>query len=554
MGNAAESSSVTGLKRVLIVGGGTSGYFAALAFKKRFPELTVTLLESDKIPIIGVGEATTPLMPTFLHHTLGIDIVELYEKVRPTWKLGIKFEWGLPGEYSFLYPFGSCSPVEAFAQDGAIANSSICAQMMHANTTPILRQPDGTDESLLPHMKFAYHLDNKRFVRFLAEFAVRQGIEHVVGEVAGVDTDPTRTNVHCLHLADGRTLDADFYIDSTGFRSLILSGALQSPFRDFKGTLLCDSAVVGEVPQTGPIRPYTTAETMDNGWCWRIPVEGEDHRGYVFSSAFTNVEKATEEMARKNPGLTRVWNLKFRSGRHTDFWKGNVAGVGNAYGFVEPLESTALHMVIIELGTLLDALALGPAAQAERTRVNADIGGHWDFLRWFLGVHYKFNRRLHTPFWRAARADVDVSGVQPFLDLYHAHGPWEESAAWGDLPRDPTFNHHGMLVLLLGQHAPCPRPNRTALTPDAWSKHVEELTAVSRRALGQADALQVLRARPELLRALTDPARPTWMSDARLRFTEPDLADTRTAAAQHLFDGIPVPPAHGVSRRTSALA
>ena len=498
-----------GRRRFVIVGGGTAGYFAALALKREFADDSVTLVESSRIPIIGVGEATTTLMPAFLHRQLGIDILDLYREVQPTWKLGIKFDWGLPGAYSFNYPFGSCDPVEAMAQDGSLADQSLVSMLMTADRTPIVTGDDGQPRSLLTNTPFAYHLENRSFVAFLAKVGRRAGIEHVDAEITSVVTSADGATVEHLVLADGRTLAGDFFVDATGFRSVLLEQTLHSPYMSYASSLFCDSAVVGEVPQTGPIRPYTTAEAMDAGWCWRIPVEGEDHRGYVFSSAHRTLDQARAEMEAKNPGLTNVWSLKFRSGRHRDFWKGNVVAVGNAYGFVEPLESTALHMVIIELAYLVSGLRGAGDGEPDRATANACVGAHWDYLRWFLGLHYKFNRKYDTDFWRDCAATVDVSGMQSLIEHHQQRGPWGDGAAGYARSNDPTFGSPGMLIMMLGQHVPCPPP-LPSMAADEWRARVAENRALAARAYSQADALALLRQRPELLEEIVN-FRGSWV-------------------------------------------
>lgn len=500
-----SASQHTGVRHFVVVGGGTAGYFAALALKRAFAHLDVTLIESSKIPIIGVGEATTTLMPTFLHRQLGIDIGELYREVHPTWKLGIKFEWGLPNGYSFNYPFGPSDPVDAWAHDGHIANQSVMSMMMTADRVPIVTGDDGKPVSLLAHMPFAYHLENRSFVAFLAKQARRAGIEHIDAEIERVETTVDGDSVERLILRDGGALRGDVYIDASGFRALLIEKALASPFISFDSSLFCDAAVVGQLPQNGPIEPYTTAETMDAGWCWRIPVEGEDHRGYVFSSAHLTLDQAQAEMRAKNPGLSDTWSLRFRSGRHREFWKGNTIAVGNAYGFVEPLESTALHMVIIELAQLIAGLrSVINGEHRNRTVVNTRIGAHWDYLRWFLALHYRFNRKKDTEFWRACRETADVSGLQALLDRHRGVGPWGEGASAYRVSSDPTFGSPGLLIMLLGQQVPCPPAPPAAAAKVDWNARVAEDDAVVRRAFRQAEALELLRHRPELLDELVN--------------------------------------------------
>jgi tryptophan halogenase len=496
------ASQHAGVRRFVVVGGGTAGYFAALALKREFPDSDVTLIESSRIPIIGVGEATTTLMPAFLHRQLGIDIVEFYREVRPTWKLGIKFEWGLPGGYSFNYPFGNCDPVEACAQDGTLAHQSAMSMLMAADRVPIVTGEDGAPKSLLPHMPFAYHLENRSFVAYLAKHARRVGIHHIDAEIQGVETSADGESVERLILGDGRELRGDVYVDASGFRALLIDKALGSPYTSFASSLFCDAAVVGEVPQEGPIQPYTTAETMDAGWCWRIPVEGQDHRGYVFSSAHLTVDQARAEMRAKNPRLGDTWSLRFQSGRHREFWKGNTVAVGNAYGFVEPLESTALHMVIIELAYLIAGLRSAATGEPDHAFANQAIGAHWDYLRWFLALHYKFNRKIDNDFWRACRETVDVSGLQPLLDHHRNVGPWNGGDRAYQVTSDPTFGSPGLLVMLLGQQVPCPPAPRTSLSKAEWDAGVSEHTALVDHALTQAQALDLLRRHPELLEEL----------------------------------------------------
>jgi len=466
--------------------------------KREFPSLDVTLIESSKIPIIGVGEATTTLMPPFLHQQLGIDIVEFYREVRPTWKLGIKFDWGQPGEYDFAYPFGVTCPIEAFAHDGHIGNQSVAALMMAVDRAPIIVADDGSPLSLLPHMKLAYHLDNKPFVAYLAKLGQRAGLRHIDAEIKDVVTTHDRDSVERLILDDGREIRADLFVDASGFRSLLIEKALGSPFISFASTLLCDTAVVGELPQAGAIQPYTTAQTMDAGWCWRIPIEGEDHRGYVHSAAHLTVEQARAEMRAKNPQLGDTWTVRFRSGRHQEFWKGNTVALGNAYGFVEPLQSTALHMVIVEIAYLVGGLR---AASPDRSFANRSVAAHWDFLRWLLGIHYKFNQKSDTQFWRDCRESVDVSGLQPLLDRFRTTGPWDEEANARHATGDPSFSFQGLMIMLLGQQVSCPRPPETALMREEWNRRVAESRALVDRAMAQGPALQLLRDRPELLEA-----------------------------------------------------
>ncbi len=485
-----------------VIGGGTSGYFAALALKKRFPDVSVTVVESSAVPVIGVGEATTTLMPPFLHQELGLDIVDLFRSVRPTFKLGIKFLWGPPDVDNFTYPFGDAWPIESFAYERDLRPQSLLSMFIGDGRGPVVRAPDGSPFSLLRSLKFAYHLDNEPFVAYLASAARHRGIERVEATLEAVERAPDGQGVAGLRASDGRELHFDFYVDATGFRSLLMEGALRSPFLSYASSLLCDRAIVAAIPRAEAIEPCTTAETMDAGWCWRIPMMDEEHLGYVHASAFLDEDAAAAAMRAKNPGMGDPWVVRFRSGRHRDFWVGNTVAVGNAYGFVEPLESTALHMVIIELAYLvegLEALRLGRGDSSGPSGASRSVGAHWDYLRWFLAVHYKYNRRLDTPFWRGARADVDVSGAAEMLERFRLEGPWLTSQGSRFAVSDPTFGYAGLMMLLLGQRAAGHEHARPSIERGAWDAMLLRHRGLAARALPHREALDVLHANPAML-------------------------------------------------------
>jgi tryptophan halogenase len=262
--------------------------------------------------------------------------------------------------------------------------------------------------------------------------------------------------------------------------------------------------VVADLPPARPIPPYTLAESMDAGWCWAIPLPEEVHRGYVFSSRFLSAEQAEEEMRRKNPGMTNVRLVHFRSGRREHAWQGNVLAIGNAFAFVEPLESTGLHMIVY---TLREALRAWPCSRRERAfqrPLNRQIARKWDFLRWFLAAHYRFNRKLDTPFWRACRQEADISGLSEYLDLFAERSPLSyrsDATLLSELLGvDRMFGLGGLDCLLtcqdVGRSTGCPvRESRPAwLHRSGWARSL-----IAGQGMEQGEALELLGRHPELL-------------------------------------------------------
>lgn len=492
-----------------IVGGGTAGYLAALALRRRRPEVAVTLVESPDVPVIGVGEATTPLMPQFLHADLGLAPRDLFAAVEPTLKLGIHFAWGVPHGV-FDYPFGPLRLADAAVHDGGVETASLRALLMRAGRVPVFR--DGVDGPLRQRFgtAVAYHLDNRRFVAWLRRRAEAAGVERVEATVTEVERTDDGAEVAALVAADGRRFRFDLYLDCTGFRSLLLGETLGSGWVGFDNSLFTDRALAAVSPLDAgaPLPPYTRADTWDAGWAWTIPQRGELHHGYVYASSHLSDDAAAAELRRRLPAAGEPGALRFRSGRRRHFVRGNVAALGNAYGFVEPLESTALHLVIRQLGLLLSVLPWRREDAGRLRLLNRRVAGWWDYLAWFLALHYRFNRRLDTPFWRRCRAGVDVSARGELLEVWRRRGPLSADPSLAllfDAP-DPLWGAEGIDLLLLAQEVPGapPRPVRSAGEHRAW---VEAARRLAGRALAQRELLAAWDGDPDLLEHFVRPFR-----------------------------------------------
>jgi len=295
----------------------------------------------------------------------------------------------------------------------------------------------------------------------------------------------------------GERITADLFVDASGFRSELLGRALGEPFLSYQDALFCDRAVIGGWPRTDePILPYTTAETMEAGWCWRIDHEHFINRGYVYASAFISDDAALAEFLRKNPKVaTQPRVVKFRSGRYARTWVGNVVAVGNATGFVEPLEATALQVICVEASTLADSLldSLCEPTPTLVTLYNRYNGDQWDDIRNFLAIHYKFNTRLETPFWRACRSDTALHGAQAIVDWYRENGP---SVLAGIALVHPSncFRMDGYLALLMGQNVPHNKPyDAPPAEHNFWRQHCQNLAIEARGGMDVKEALQAIR-------------------------------------------------------------
>ncbi|HEV8377701.1 MAG TPA: FAD-dependent oxidoreductase [Tepidisphaeraceae bacterium] len=493
--------TVGSINKVIVLGGGSAGFMAAIALKVKLPQLAVRVIRSKDIGIIGVGEGSTIPLTKFLHEYLQVGHKKFLEVAQPTWKLGLRFIWGPPQRQRFFYTFSAqqpnfvlpelSRPIGYYCWDDPDYDVD-CVLMGHDKAFE--RGPGGGP--VFPGLGYAYHFENEKFVQFLEGYASAQGVEILDDTVSQVKQDDS--GVSGLVLASGRTETADLYVDASGFISFLLGKALAEPFESFQSSLFCDRAVVGGWDRGADeiIRPYTTCETMQSGWAWQIEHENRVNRGYVYSSDFISDEVAEREFRQKNPkvGPTRV--VKFVTGCYRRGWVKNVIAIGNASGFVEPLEATALGVIAMQSRLLADTLL-----DSGRAPTPSHIGEYneyhrinWSAIRAFIAVHYKFNTRLETDFWRACRQNVELTPMaQRVVDYYRQNGP---SRMW-----EPTLLHSldqfglgGYFALLLGQQVPYDPPYQPSERElKTWNERKAKMNKSAQTALTVKQALEAIR-------------------------------------------------------------
>jgi tryptophan 7-halogenase len=489
------------IENVVVLGGGSAGFMAALALKVRLPQLRVTVIRSKDIGIIGVGEGSTVGLAVFLHEHLRVAQKKFFDVAQPTWKLGLRFIWGPRAYFNYTFATGPEAridvlpkPIGVYCDADMEYADSISALMTLDKAFPRL---NGLPDFRVPH---SYHFENEKYVRFLEGYAAALGVEVLEDTVEHVKQDDR--GVAGLALRSGREVSGDLYVDASGFISLLLGKTLGEPFVSFKDSLFCDRAVVGgwdrqgsPDPEDQVIKPYTTCETMDSGWCWQIEHETRINRGYVYCASFITDEEAEREFREKNPkvGPTRV--VRFVSGRYGRNWVKNVVGIGNASGFVEPLEATALGVIAMQSHLLASTLAESDL-QPSASQVAAYNGYHvrnWESVRAFIAIHYKFNTRLDTPFWRECLEKTDVAGAEPFVEYYRENGP---SKLWAPILLDgiDSFQTSGYATLLLGQKVPFRRthvPGEKEM--QTWEAHRRKVKENAARGVSVREALESIR-------------------------------------------------------------
>ncbi len=422
------------IRKILIVGGGTAGWMTA-AFLARWiakAGIEVTLVESEQIGTIGVGEATVPGIHQYIRD-LGINETEFIKATNATFKLGIEFEgWAAPNR-NFFHPFaGYGVQIEerpfhqtwwAAKQQGfqePLESFCLCTQLAQRGK---FAQPSFNEDSRLAWYNYAYHFDASLFASYLRQFAEKLGVTRVEGKVSQINLDETNGFIKSVQMESGALLDADLFVDCTGMPALLINKTLGVEFEDWSHWLLSDSALAVQTRSVVAPDPFTRSSARSAGWQWHIPLQHRVGNGYVYSSQFISHEQAREELVANLRGemVTEPRLIRFTTGMRKDFWHKNCVAIGLSSGFLEPLESTSISLIqtgISKMAAFLVNLELDESRVAEANRLNRL---EYERIRDFIILHYKLNGRSGA-YWNHLREAAIPASLAEKIATFKSSG------------------------------------------------------------------------------------------------------------------------------------
>ena len=485
-----EEFPETDLKNILILGGGTAGYLTALALKKARPYLNIRIVESSKIPVIGVGESTTTEIVPFLHNFLGFDPIEFFKEVEPTLKLGIKFDWGKKETPAFNFNFFAGHLWENLYYKKHTGSFNWSSDLMYKEKIPVIKLDKNNSHSFLNSIPFSYHLENRSLIKYLNKKVLAENIQIIDAEVTEAVLAPDGS-IQALKTSEDDLIEAGLYIDCSGFRSLLIGQSLKEDFVSFEDSLKCDTAITFNIDNQGDVSPYTEAISMKSGWCWRIPMRTEDHFGYVFSSQYISQEEALAEIKEKFGEIGGHKVIPFKSGRYNQAFAKNVFAVGNSYAFIEPLESTAIQTLIQSIMLLNRLFPKNFSDTSSIDSLNKEISENWDSFKAFLAVHYKFNEKYDTAFWKEIRQSVSLDRAEKILKLYQHKAPLSYShfgnSSGHSALEDLVFNSYSYDSLLMGQKLIPEHPPQPRFSEEELDEKLESYESLSRISFSQKE-------------------------------------------------------------------
>jgi tryptophan halogenase len=417
--------------RIVVVGGGSAGWMTATALVTGLKgRATVEVVESEDIGIIGVGEATFPSIRDY-NRIVGIDEAEFLRATNGTYKLGIRFcDWLEKGR-DYFHTFGHFGNLFGSQTLWGQHRRMGLAEPLGLQCVPTVMAMK--DRFVLPdeqaQFKYAYHFDAVQYAAFLRKLALQRGARHTQGRIAQVDRRADG-GVAAVQLQDGRRIEADLFVDCSGFHSLLLGRTLEEPFIDFRHWLPVDSAWACPCERVGEeLAPYTRATALEGGWAWRIPLQNRTGHGHVFSSRFIDADRAREQLLAQLDGapLVEPRMLRFTTGHRERFWVHNVVAIGLSSGFLEPLESTSIYLIQDGIGRLMTMLTGGrPLNDDDRALFNDGSTRRFTRIRDFIILHYCLTRRRDSELWRHVAA-MELPDTLAFkLELWRRFGVLHE--------------------------------------------------------------------------------------------------------------------------------
>lgn len=473
------------IQQIIIVGGGTAGWMAAAALSrlKAGNDLSITLIESEQIGTVGVGEATIPPFVGF-NELLEIDEREMLAEVQGSFKLGIQFEnWGQVGD-SYIHPFGAYGYSiggisfhhvwHSMAKKGDNRPIQVFnLETMAAYFGKFARTQDYQRDDL-PPVNYAYHLDAGKYAAFLRKYAEKRGVVRKEGKVNDVALDGETGHVSSVTMDDGSVLNGDLFIDCSGFRGLLIEQALKTGYEDWSHWLPCDRAVALPCQREdgSPPPPYTRATAHKAGWQWQVPLQHRNGNGHVYCSQFMESDEALDILLGNIAGKPQAEpnHLRFVTGRRKKFWNKNVVALGLSAGFMEPLESTSIHLINTGIDKLMSMLSLEGVTQAQEDTFNRLTGREYARIRDFLILHYNATERTDSEFWNYVRTMDVPDTLTEKVEIFKANGQIFRE-------EDELFTETSWAAVMMGQRIPMVQHNPMAealLTPKT-QKEVDEM-------------------------------------------------------------------------------
>lgn len=425
------------IETLVIVGGGTAGWMAAAGIKSFFNNnnipIKITLVESEAIPPVGVGEASLPGLKTF-NQSVGIDEIEFIKKTQATFKLAIQFKDWHKKDSLFFHPFSKYGTTindisfhhywmkDRFnGSQHSIQDYSLSVAMCQLKS---FSPPDLDTNNPLSEYKYAYHFDAGLYARLLKEHSLKLGVERIEGKINSTRLRENDGFIESVILEGGYELSADLFVDCSGFKGLLIEDALNTGYTDWSNWLLCDRAIAIQTSSSATINPYTTSRALDAGWSWHIPLQNRIGNGYVYSSQFVDNQYAQETLIQTIEGkvLKEPKLLTFTPGMRKKFWNKNCVALGLASGFIEPLESTSISLIqsgIIKLLMLFPDKTFKQALIDEANRLAQE---EFERIRDFIILHYKATQREDAELWRFVKNMSIPDSLSHKIEMYKEKG------------------------------------------------------------------------------------------------------------------------------------